>query len=172
MYAPHTVTVYNVLPEVDMTTFEETETAYVTILRGVFLDAAKAVNVRSSGIESADAVNLFIPFSADAYDGHPGVGGDWSQKDYDGIITSDEFFFSTGVSKRFVSPHEFISAQDKRNLWTLAGDGYGVETFFVKGEVVTTAAAARAHDYSFKVTKVDIKDYGSPSMQHFEVGGA
>ena len=147
MYTPHTVTVYNVLQEVNMTTFEETEAVYVTILRGVFLDAVKAVNVRSSGLESADAVSLFIPFDV-AAEG------------------------STGNAKTYVTPQEFVSAQDKSGLWTLAGDGNGVETFFVKGEVVTTAMAARAHDDSFKVTKVDMKDYGSPGMRHFEVGGA
>ena len=148
MYAPHTVTVYNVLQEVDMTTFRETEATYVTILRGVFLDAVKAVNVRSSGLESADAVSLFIPFAVEAVDG------------------------TTGNAKTYTNPQAFISAQDKSGLWTLDADTSGVETFFVKGEVVTTATAARAHDNSFKVTKVDMKDYGSPSMQHFEVGGA
>ena len=104
--------------------------------------------MRSSGLESADAVSLFIPFAVEAVDG------------------------TTGNAKTYTNPQAFISAQDKSGLWTLDADTSGVETFFVKGEVVTTATAARAHDNSFKVTKVDMKDYGSPSMQHFEVGGA
>lgn len=148
MYTPHTVTLYNVIQGTDISTFEDTESTYVTILRGVFLDASKAVNVRASGIESADAVNLYIPFGVTAVDG------------------------TTGEEKRYVSPQEFVAAEDKADIWTLAADGSGVETFFIKGEFVTTATAARAHDDSYKVTKVDMKDYGSPSMRHFEVGGA
>ena len=57
MYAPHTVTLYNVVQETDTGTFQDVEKLYVTILRGVFLEATKAVNVRESGLESADAVN-------------------------------------------------------------------------------------------------------------------
>ena len=66
MYAPHTITVYNAVQETDPATFEETTKLYVTILRGVMLQASKAVNVRESGLESADAVNLYIPFSVEA----------------------------------------------------------------------------------------------------------
>lgn len=148
MYTPHTVTLYNVITEPDLTTFEETENVYITILRGVFLDASKAVNVRASGLESADAVNLYIPFSVAAVDGN------------------------TGAEKQYVSPQDFVAAQDRSGLWTLAVTGDGGECFFVKGEVVTTAMAARAHDDSYKVTKVDMKDFGSAHMRHWEVGGA
>lgn len=148
MYAPHTVTVYNVIQEIDMTTFKETERTYVTFLRGVFLDASKAANVRTSGIESADAVNLYIPFSVEAVDG------------------------TTGEPKRFVSPIEFVAAQDRAGLWTLSTAGDSGETFFVKGEYVASADVARAHDDSYAVTKVDMKDYGRSHMRHWEVGGA
>ena len=147
MYAPHTVTLYNVITETHLETFVDTENVYITILRGVFLDASKAVNVRTSGLESADAVNLFIPFSVTAVD-------------------------SLGNAKTYASPQEFLAAQDRSTLWTLAVEGDGGECFFVKGEVVTTAMAARAHDDSYKVTKVDMKDFGSVQMRHFEVGGA
>lgn len=146
MYAPHTVTVYNVIQEVDVTTFRETERTYITILRGVFLDAAKASNVRVSGIEGADAANLFIPLDVAA------VG-------------------TNGGAKSFVSPHEFVAARDRSALWTLSTSGDGVETFFVKGVVSATATVARAMDDSYAVTKVDKKDYGSSRMMHFEVGG-
>lgn len=61
MYAPHTVTVYS--PVEDPVTFEVTQ--HITVLRGVFLDASKASNVRTSGLEGADSVNLFIPFNVD-----------------------------------------------------------------------------------------------------------
>ena len=49
MYAPHTITVYNAVHETDAATFEETTKLYVTILRGVMLQASKAANVRESG---------------------------------------------------------------------------------------------------------------------------
>ena len=147
MYAPHTVTVYNVIQSVNTSTFVDTETAYITILRGVFFDAAKASNVRQSGMESADSVDLFIPLSVTAVD-------------------------SQGNAKTYASPDAFMAAQDKSNLWTLSRAGDGVETFFVKGELVTTPTLARASDESYAVTKVDLKDYGRPPMRHWEVGGA
>ena len=148
MYTPHTVTVYNVVQETDMATFEETERVYTTILRGVFLDASKARNVNQSGLVSADAVDLFIPFSVEAVDG------------------------ATGAVKTYAGPQEFWAAQDRTGLWTLSVEGNGGETFFVKGEVVEPVAVARAHDESYTVTKVDTKDFGRPQMRHWQVGGA
>lgn len=85
MHAPHTVTVYS--PVEDPVTFEVTQ--HITVLRGVLLDASKASNVRTSGLEGADAANLYIPFSVDA------------------------------GSKTYAEPKEFESASDKSNLWTL-----------------------------------------------------
>ena len=81
MYAPHTVTIYNVSHETDPETFRDVATAYITVIRGVFLEASKAVNVRQSGLEGADAVNLYIPFSAPAVDGLTG-----SEKRYVGAM--------------------------------------------------------------------------------------
>lgn len=149
MYAPHTVTLYNVVQETDPATFQDVEKLYVTVLRGVFLEASKAVNVRESGLEGADAVNLYIPFSVDAKDG------------------------TSGKDKRYVGPQEFWNAADKSGLWTLSTKGDGGTTFFVKGEFVTdNASVALAHDDCYNVTKVDMKDFGSDDMRHWEVGGA
>lgn len=152
MYAPHTVTIYNVSQEEDKTTFEDVQKSYITILRGVFLEASKAANVRESGLEGADAVNLYIPFSSPAVDG------------------------LTGAQKRYVGPQEFWRASNKSGLWTLSTDGNGGTTFFVKGEVVepekTEQMIEMLYDDVYKVTKVDMKDFGSTDMQHFEVGGA
>lgn len=150
MYTPHTVTVYNVIQETDTSTFEETERVYVTILRGVFLDASKATNVRESGLVSADAVDLFIPFTVEAVDG------------------------TSGEAKSFVGPQEFWASTDaqRADKWTLSVEGNGGETFFVKGEVVEQVNVARAYDQSYNVTKVDTKDFGRPSMRHWQVGGA
>ena len=149
MYAPHTVTLYNVVQETDTGTFQDVEKLYVTILRGVFLEATKAVNVRESGLEGADAVNLYIPFSVKAVDG------------------------TTGKVKTYAHPQSFLAAADKSGLWTLSVNGNGGLTFFVKGEFVTDKEdVAMAQDGCYNVTKVDEKDFGSADMQHWEVGGA
>lgn len=152
MYAPHTVTIYNVTQETDQTTFKDVQKSYITVLRGVMLQASKAANVRQSGLEGADAVNLYIPFSTPAVDG------------------------VTGAAKRYVGPQEFWRAVDKSGLWTLSTDGNGGTTFFVKGEVVepekTEEAIEMLYDDVYKVTKADMKDFGSADMQHWEVGGS
>lgn len=148
MYAPHTVTVYNSVKETDLTTFEEVTRLYVTVLRGVMLQASKGVNVRESGLEGADAVNLYIPFSVEAVDG------------------------TTGKPKTYTGPQAFYNAADKSGLWTLSVNGDGGTTFFVKGEFVTdNETVALSHDDCYNVTKVDEKDFGSVDMRHWEVGG-
>lgn len=151
MYAPHTVTVYNVTQSTDQATFEDKQETHITVIRGVFLEAAKAVNVRESGLVGADAVNLYIPFSSPAVDG------------------------VTGVAKRFVRPQEFWRAADKTELWTLSTDGNGGTTIFIKGEIVepnkTVETIEMQYDDVYTVTKVDEKDFGSPDMRHWECGG-
>lgn len=147
---PHTVTVYNVTQETDEN-FRDTQKSYITVIRCVLLEASKAANVRASGLEGADAVNLYIPFSSPAVDG------------------------VTGAVKRYVGPQEFWRATDKSKIWTLSTDGNGGTTFFVKGEVVepdkTEERIEMLYDDVYKVTKVDMKDFGSSSMQHWQVGG-
>lgn len=149
MYTPHTVTIYNIVQETDPTTFDEIEKVYITILRGVMLQASKGVNVRESGLEGADAVNLCIPFSVEAVDG------------------------VTGKPKTYTGPQSFFKASDKSNLWTLSYKGNGGMTCFVKGEFVSNnMTVVLSHDDCYNMTKVDAMDYGSADMQHWEVGGA
>ncbi len=148
---PHTVTIYNAhTEERPETGFVPTLTNYITILRGVLVDESKAVNVRESGLSSADAVNLYIPFDVEAVDG------------------------VTGEAKTYAGPLEFWAAADKTGLWTLSLDGEGGQTFIVRGEVVepdmTFEAISLSHDGVYNVTKVDAKDFGG--LQHWEVGGA
>lgn len=146
MYAPHTVTVYNLTQTTDKDTFATVTDLRTTILRGVFLQASKGANVRASGLEGADAATLYIPFDVDAVDG------------------------TTGAKKRYAGPMEYWAATDRAGLWTLSYNGEGGETFFVKGEFVTDSAnVARAHDDCYEVTKVDEMDYGE--LKHWEVGG-
>lgn len=148
---PHTVTLYNVVQEIDPTTLDEVTHVYITILRGVMLQASKGANVRESGLEGADEANLYIPFTVEAVDG------------------------KTGAAKTYAKPQEFVKAADRSGLWTLSYDGNGGETLFIKSEFVldgTNLNVVRYHDDCYNVTKVDAMDYGSPDMQHWEVGGA
>lgn len=148
MYAPHTVTIYNSVKETNPSNFEEVTRLYVTVLRGVMLQASKGVNVRESGLEGADAVNLYIPFDVEAVDG------------------------TTGEAKTYTGPQAFYASSDKSDKWTLSVKGDGGTTFFVKGEFVTdNETLALAHNDCYNVTKVDEKDFGSASMRHWEVGG-
>lgn len=144
---PHVVTLYNVVTEEDPSTFEETTTNHITILRGVLLDAVKAKNVNESGLVGADSVNLYIPTSVEAVDG------------------------VTGEPKQYVGPIEFWRAEDKSGLWTLST---GENTFFVKGEAVHPNWSAQkidaAYDDVYNVNTVDFKDFGG-EMSHWEVGG-
>lgn len=142
---PHTVTLYNVRNEFDVEAFKDTLTNHITILRGVLLDASKAVNVRTSGLEGADAVNLYIPFDVEAVDG------------------------KTGEPKTYIDPIEFWKLDDVSKYWTLQPTQ---AVFFVKDEVVSNMTFQfinMNYDDVYVVTKVDKKDFGS--LQHFEVGG-
>lgn len=147
---PHTVTIYNVTSEIDKTTLTEKLVNHMTILRGVLLDASKAANVTRSGLEGADSVNLYIPFSVNAVDG------------------------VTGQEKQYSPPMEFWRMEDKSGHWTLSVTGHGGKTIFVKGEVVEPELSEEqislAYDDVYNVTKVDMKDFGG--LPHFEVGGA
>ena len=116
-----------------------------TVLHGVMLQASKRTNVNRSGLADADAVTLFIPFSVDA-------GG-----------------------KTFVKPKEYALLADKSEAWTLkaGGDSSPADCFFIKGEAegMSYADALTAYDDVYRVTSVDIRDFGSASMQHWQVGG-
>lgn len=148
MYNPHTVTIYNIVRETDPATLDEIEHVYITILRGVMLQASKGANVRESGLEEADAANLYIPFTVEAVDG------------------------KTGAAKTYEKPQEFFKSADRSGLWTLSYNGNGGETLFIKGEFISdNMTVVQYHDDCYKVTKVDAMDYGSADMRHWEVGG-
>lgn len=139
---PHTVTVYTI--QEDPVTFEQTES--ITVLRGVFCDSAKAVNVRESGMVGADAVTLYIPFSTPAIDGE------------------------TRKEKTYAPPVAYRNALEKTGLWTLDPEN----TFFVKGEVVIPGQSFQFinshYNDVYEITSVDPKDFGG-DMAHWEVGG-
>lgn len=115
------------------------------MLSGVLLDASRAANVRESGMESADSVNLYIPFSVEAADG------------------------LTMLPQTYASPKIYDFAEDKSKLWTLQSS----DCFFVKGKVVQPGRDFQYINQNFddvyRVTSVDEKDFGS--LKHWEVGG-
>lgn len=151
---PHTVTLYNTRHEVDKTTFEDKTVNYITVLDGVLCDDSKASNVRASGLEGADAVNLYVPFDVDATDA------------------------ITGKVKKYIEPVGFwrLSDEEKADHWTLTT---GQDTWFVKGKTIPDPSWSAdkvydlingMYDGVYNVTKVDAKDFGR--LQHFEIGGA
>lgn len=140
----HTVTLYQIETTVDDKLHEVTIN-HITILKGVLLEASKAANVRETGLEGADAVNLYIPFDVEAVDG------------------------VTGKEKKYVDPVEgWKTEADKSGVWTIS-----IGTVFVKGEVVepdaSRAALELGYDDVYQVTKVDKMDYGG--LPHWEIGG-
>ena len=144
---PHTVTLYTVVTEEDPSTFEETTTNYITILRGVLLDAVKAKNVNESGLEGADSVALYVPKDVEAVDG------------------------VTGEDKQYVGPVEFWKMEDRSGFWTFS---VGENSFFVKGEAVHPDWSGQkidaAYDDVYNINTVDFKDFGG-EMSHWEIGG-
>lgn len=137
----HTVTVYTLSENAE--TAEITEN--ITVVKGVLFDGTKAANVRTSGTDGADSVDLFIPFDAECVDG------------------------VTKARKVYAGPKEYSAAQDKSTLWTMDPG----RTFFVKGEVVKPGLSFqeinRKFDHVHLITKVDVKDFGG--LPHFQVGG-
>lgn len=148
MYTPHTVTVFNV--DEDMDSFLPVVNAVV--IRGVFLDISEGSNVEKSGLESANKATLYIPFSAKAVDA------------------------VDGMEKSYLNPKEYQNADNKRPYWTLrkSSPDSAAPCFFVKGEVselVEYSEAKNRFDFVYDVKTVDLRDFGSEDMRHWEVGG-
>lgn len=141
---PHTVTLYQTETTLD-DKLNETVVNHITVLEGVLLVESKAANVRATGLEGADAANLYIPFNVKATDG------------------------VTGEPKTYVDPVEgWKRDAEKSKIWTIS-----VGTVFVKGVEVhpdaTQAVLELGYDGVYRATKVDKLDFGG--LAHFEVGG-
>lgn len=153
---PHTITLYTTRTE-SVDRYKDKTENYITVLRGVLCDDSKAANVRTSGLEGADAVNLIIPFDVQAIDPSD--------------IEEDE-----PPVKKYVGPIEFWRMEDKSGFWTLTT---GRDTYFVKGVAIPDPSwppetvydrINGMYDNVYTVTKVDMKDFGG--LPHWEVGGA
>lgn len=116
------------------------------ILKGVFLDLSKRSNVNKSGLADADSATLFIPMSI-----NPG--------------------------KEYLPPKKYKEKSDKSDFWTLfdGGDSSGSECYFIKGAVnagnLSYKDARENYDYVYRVTSVDLRDFGRERMRHWQVGG-
>lgn len=146
MYTPHIITLVNAT-ENSSGVMEYN----VTILDKVFLDISKRSNVNKSGLSDADVATLFIPFST--------VGKD-----------------ASGNAKGYLSPKGYDALADKSGYWTLkdGGKASAGECFFIKGQITAVTSLAQCkndYDYVYSVTSVDIRDFGTSDMQHFQVGG-
>ncbi len=147
MYTPHSVTVYNVSENPETLKLEYN----VTFLRGVFLDRREAANIEKSGLRDADAATLFIPFSVEAVDA------------------------VTGAAKQYIGPKAYRQLSDVTGYWTLEGGGMssGADSFFIKGEVLNYNGYSKMrelYDDVYDITTIDTRDFGSPDMQHWQVG--
>lgn len=151
MYTPHSITLYNTVTETNAD-FSEQIKNYVTVLNGVFVDASKGRNVSTSGLTNADSVNLYIPLDVEAVDG------------------------ADGSTKEYIAPRAFMQLEDKSGYYTLSFAENALQTFFIKGVAVEQDLSFEEinvkYDDVYTVTKVDLKDFGSENMRHFEVGGA
>ena len=148
MYTPHTVTIFNV--DINLDTLLADINAVV--IDGVFLDISEGANIQKSGLESANKATLYIPFSAVAVDP------------------------VTGDRKKYLSPKEYGQREDKSAYWTIrkTTDESSVPCYFIKGKVddlVEYETARNRFDYVYDVKTIDLRDFGSADMQHWEVGG-
>ena len=118
----------------------------------MFLERAQGTNIEKTGLRDADAVRLFIPFSVTAVDG------------------------ITGENKQYISPKAYQNLESTDNYWTLdpGGVSSGSDCFFIKGVIISTEgyrALRNTYDDVYDVTTVDVRDFGSEDMRHWQVGG-
>ena len=115
------------------------------VLPNVFLDLSKQSSVNMRGLADADSATLYIPFSVKA-------------------------------NKTYVVHKEYSALQDKSGYWTLFDDGEdsGADCYFIKGEHSTDiypfSTAKLTYDYVYRVASVDLRDFGSLAMRHWQVG--
>ncbi len=139
MITPHTVSLIN---------FHH-EQPYLTILRGVMLQALNGQSVQRKGDTEETKATLYVPFSVNALN-------------------------AGGHRVSFLPPQEYAGCNDPENHWTLQteGESAGRCSFFVKGELPVACSLAEAreqYNFVFVVAGYQIHDYGSRALQHYEV---
>lgn len=136
-----TVTLFNCFCDPDT----EEEKYYLTLLENVNLVETKGANVTKSGMDSADAVKLFVDFS------HLGKMG-----------------------KPYMEPKAWDALPDdeKSNYITLhPTDDFFIKGDHTDLEIPESEAYGWAHDNLDSVYKVTTVDRYEDIMLHFEIGG-
>lgn len=143
MFAPHIATIYII------TDSEK----FATILEGVFLNSSRGTDLVKTGLESADKATLYIPFDCRATNA------------------------ATGQVQKYCPPKAFERLENKSGFWTVRPDGRasGAGCFFVRGRVVEPdmdfAGINDRHDGVYRVSSVNIRDFGSFNMRHLQIEG-
>lgn len=144
MYAPHSVTIYNAGPDGEMC---------ITFLEGVLLETGTGGRIMKNGVVSDGAAVLYVPFDC------PAVNA------------------VTGQAQTFCLPEEFDRMEDRAGYWTAGSRDTRAAAgcFFVKGRVVEpeldfAEIKDRFHGV-FRVSSLDVRDFGSVNMRHWQIGG-
>ena len=139
MYTPHTVSLI----------IYHGDSPFLVYLRGVMLQALNGRSVQRRGGMEENEATLFVPLSARAEN-------------------------AAGEPLIFLPPLEYARCTDPEKYWTLQpeGESAGRSSFFVKGEIAEACSLAEArekYDYVYIVAGWQLHDYGSRTLQHWEV---
>ena len=139
MYTPHTVSLINL----------HNGTPYLTLLRGVMLQALNGQSVQRRGDQEETIATLYVPLSVHATN-------------------------AAGENVTFLPPLEYARCTDPEKHWTLQpeGESAGRCGFFVKGELTEPISLEEAYDrydFVYTIAGCTVHDYGSSSMRHWEV---
>ena len=139
MYTPHTVSLI----------IYHGDSPFLVYLRGVMLQALNGRSVQRRGGMEENEATLFVPLSARAEN-------------------------AAGEPLIFLPPLEYARCTGPEKYWTLQpeGESAGRSSFFVKGEIAEACSLAEArekYDYVYIVAGWQLHDYGSRTLQHWEV---
>lgn len=137
------ITIYNKCYDEETQSYSKYKRTYI---KGVNIQIDKAVSVGDKGLNTADNVSVYIPFTAD---------------------------FS---NKKYIKPKEYdrLSDKDKEYYFTIGkGDIIvkGIIDFDITGRDKNTIKHLNnLYDDVYTITNISTNDFGSLSMQHWEVG--
>lgn len=144
MYAPHSVTVYNVCRD---------GAVRAAFLDGVFLDTSRGGGVMKNGAVSEDAAALFIPLDCRAVDPQSGQALSFCEpKDFDRLEDRE------GVWT--------IGPREERSC----ADCFFVRGRVVEPEMGFAEIRDRYEDV-FRVSSTAVRDFGGEKMRHWQIGG-
>lgn len=122
-----------------------------TTLENVFWDDSKQSNTMKSGLTSIESVKVCVPFD---------------------VKTNN---------KKYASPKAYLNSADKDSLFTFVANSQdlivkGIIEYEIDNTSNQTISESLSYmknnfDYVMTVSVVDMKDFGSERMQHWELGG-